>query len=199
MTRGGVVTVVGAVVALAVLSLASNMMVPGEVEGGHREYSVVRRTLSILLNSGTAWAGLAVLAGRQARSWWLAALVAVAAAEGALVLHYVLGMALGVFGWGIWASNLAWFVVAVLFCAPLGVVGHLSRRADLIGLLGRLTVPVGAVVEPFVVGHFADRPSTWVQHWSDLAAGTLLVLAGLVGVVVVLVLAGRADRRDVGA
>ncbi len=176
-----------AVVVLAVLSLASNVITQEELDGGWQEYAVVRRSVSTLLNAGTVWAGLAVLAGRQSTRWWTAALAGVLAAEAALVLHYALGRVLGIFPQGIWASNLPWFVMAVVACAPLGVVGHLSRRTGHLGLLAAMTVPVGAVLEPFWRGWFTDQsPVRWPQAWAVHVTGSVLLVAGIAGCVVVL-------------
>ncbi|MFI6316880.1 hypothetical protein ACIBG8_05145 [Nonomuraea sp. NPDC050556] len=46
---------------------------------------------------------------------------------------------------------LVWWVASVVLGGPLGVVGAWARRPGVVGLLARLTVPVGAAVQMVVL------------------------------------------------
>ncbi|GAB1645336.1 hypothetical protein KRMM14A1259_57590 [Krasilnikovia sp. MM14-A1259] len=72
----------------------------------------------------------------------------------ALVLHYGVGLALGMFGPDVWVANSHWFLAAMVLGGPLGLVGAIARRRDGWGLTARVVVPVGAVLEPFYLGRF---------------------------------------------
>ncbi|GAA0987108.1 hypothetical protein GCM10009555_065800 [Acrocarpospora macrocephala] len=120
----------------------------------------VAEIVSLLLDSGWAWAGLAVAVG------WLVtrgvesrrAALAQGAAAGALALlaataAYSVVDTLrsgGDFPW--YASEpLVWWIASVIFGAPLGAVGACVKRPGTIGLLARLTVPVGAALQMVVL------------------------------------------------
>ena len=81
------------------------------------------------------------------------------------MVHYGLGLLLGMFESDVWASNSYWFLAAVVAGGPLGLVGATARRTDGRGLAARLVVPVAAFLEPFVVGMF-NRPD--FIHWPGL-------------------------------
>ena len=151
-TQRGWWLALAATVALALLSLASNVTTSAQLAGDADGLLTARWTVSKLLDAGAAWAALPVLAGWLVRRPGPAAATGVAAAVGALVVHHAVGTALGVFGPGIWTSNLSWFVVAAVTAGPLGLVGALARRRGTVGLLARLVVPVGALLEPVVTG-----------------------------------------------
>lgn len=133
-----------------------------------------------LLNAGWAWAGLAVLAGAiaakplaGAATGWLAAGVALFAFDttDAFVDGTALTTAL--------RADLSWWAVSLVFCPLLGFVGSQVRRADRIGLLARLVVPVGAALEMVVrpPGGGVHPQAQWAQ-WTAwiLAALTVLLL-----------------------
>ncbi|GAA3137789.1 hypothetical protein GCM10010466_30860 [Planomonospora alba] len=121
----------------------------------------IAEVVSVLLDSGWAWAGLAVAAG-----WSLGragadrpAAPARAAAAGALALlaataAYSVAETLrsgGPLSSWYMAEPLVWWVTSVVFGAPLGAVGACIARPGVIGLLARLTVPVGAAVQMIVL------------------------------------------------
>lgn len=183
-------------VVVAWASLASNITTVAQMSGQANALKAARLTVSMLLNSGTVWAGLPILAGWLVRRPFQAALAGVFSAELALVLHYATGRLIGVFEPGIWRENDYWFVFG-LFCALLGPIGALARRVDGIGLLARLVVPAGALAEPFVVGMFAvPRLLPWPNRLASAACGSVLVGLGLVGAVVLV--RGQLRRQRAG-
>jgi hypothetical protein len=117
----------------------------------------IAEIMSVLLDSGWAWAGLAVAMGwlvtraREIRS----AALARGAAAGALALlaataaYSVMETMRNGEPLSSWYETepLVWWVTSVLFGAPLGAVGAFVKRPGVIGLLARLTVPAGAAVQ----------------------------------------------------
>ncbi|MER5627488.1 hypothetical protein ABT061_41340 [Streptosporangium sp. NPDC002544] len=117
----------------------------------------IAEIMSVLLDSGWAWAGLAVAMGglvTRAREIRPAAL-ARGAAAGALALlaataaYSVMETMRNGEPLSSWYETepLVWWVTSVLFGAPLGAVGAFVKRPGVIGLLARLTVPAGAAVQ----------------------------------------------------
>lgn len=120
----------------------------------------IAEIMSVLLDSGWAWAGLAVAMG------WLVtraaeirpAALARGAAAGALALlaataaYSVMETMRNGGPLSSWYETepLVWWVTSVLFGAPLGAVGACVKRPGVTGLLARLTVPIGAAVQMVV-------------------------------------------------
>lgn len=182
--RWAVVLLLGAL--LGVIAWLSNITTEAQLSGQDRAWWTVRTVLSRLVNSGTVWAGLPVLAGWVLRRPVHSALGGVLVAEVALVVHYWLGSVTGTMPWTAWTDNLFWFLAAAVLCAPLGLVGALAHRRDVSGLLARLVVPVGAVLEPFVTGLLdpSDVLDRAARVASVVSGGMLLVL-GVAGVLLV--------------
>lgn len=109
----------------------------------------VRSTVSKLVNSGAVWGGLPILSGWLVRRRVQAAAAGIVACLVALVVHYGVGRLLGLFDPTVWTENRFWVVLAVVVGGPLALIGSAARRVDRWGLLARLVVPVGAVLEPF--------------------------------------------------
>ncbi|GAA3606977.1 hypothetical protein GCM10022199_08440 [Marihabitans asiaticum] len=188
------------VLALAVVSLLTNATTAEQLSGRADGVLTLRWTLSRIVNAGTVWAGLAVLAG------WLVARPLGALVAGpisgvaSLAAHYGIGQLTGLMPAGSASDNLSWFVAALLTGPPLGLVGWLARRDDLLGLLARLVVPLGAVLEPILLGWFAPHAlATQPDRISGWVAGGVLVLAGLVGGAVVLRRRQRVASRTFGS
>lgn len=199
--------VVVAVVALGIASLLSNITTDAQLLGEDQAWFAIRRTMSLLLNSGTAWAGVSVLAGflvcrpaRRSGGLRAAALAGLIAGSGALLVHYGLGELTGLMPPGSFGSNVFWFVAAAVTGAPLGLIGAWARRPSLWGLAARFVVPAGAVLEPFVTGWWS---SGWVttpaERTSTLAAAVLLTALGVLGAAVVLRSRGQHPGRVTNA
>lgn len=128
------------------------------------------RFLGAVLNSGTAWAGVAVAAGAllgRPRSavvaGWLGGTVGLSA-------FYVVAAPLHDLPLSACAPRIAfWWAVALVCCAPLGFAGTLLHRPGTVGLLVRLVVPLGAVAEALL-----HPPGGPVVRWT-------LALLGLAG------------------
>ncbi|WP_067181457.1 hypothetical protein [Microtetraspora niveoalba] len=132
---------------------------------GSRAYTTsgwsVPEIVSVLLDSGWAWAGLAVAVGwlvSRAGESRPTAPARLGAAAGALALlaataAYSIVDAIRSGGQISWYESepLLWWVASVVFGAPLGAIGTCVRRSGAIGLLARSTVPVGAAVQMFVL------------------------------------------------
>jgi hypothetical protein len=188
VAKRGWLLALAAAVTLALVSLASNVTTVSQLSGEANALLAVRSTLSKLVNAGTVWAGLPVLSGWLVRRPLHAAASGTTAGVLALVVHYGVGQLLGMFDSAVWTANAFWFAAAVAVGGLLGLVGAAARRADLWGLLGRLTVPVGAVLEPFALGMFTTPAILpWPDRVSSAVSGVVLLTAGILGGAAVLV------------
>lgn len=196
MQRSGWTRVVVVSVVVAWASLASNITTQAQMSGQANVLKAARLSVSMLLNSGTVWAGLPILAGWLVRRPVPAALAGVLSAELALVVHYATGRLFGVFEPSIWRDNDSWFVMG-MFCALLGPIGALARRAGRVGLVARLVVPAGALAEPFVLGMFT-RPHIlpWPDRLASSVCGVALVAAGILGVLRAGMIRGTRGTHD---
>lgn len=129
--------------------------------------------VSVLLDSGWAWAGLAVFTGwlvtraeggtrspaALARGAVAAALALLAATAAYFFVEIIQdGAPLS----SLPRSEPVWWVASVVLGGPLGAVGACVTRPGPIGLLARVTVPVGAAVQMVVLppaGTRSSRPS----------------------------------------
>ncbi len=186
-----------ALVLAVALVLAAVSLIPKITSGAQNSdeaevFVTVQYTIRKLANSGTAWAGLGIVAGWLVRRRIHAAAAGVLAGLVALVAHYAVGQSFGIFDSSIWATKANWFIAAVVFGGPLGLVGAFSRRADGWGLAARLLIPVGAVLEPFVKKMFINSSTMALPHQaSNVVAGAILLVGGLLlGAAIV-----AADRR----
>jgi hypothetical protein len=185
--RGWLLALVAAV-ALGLVSLASNVTTISEMSGEANMLLAVRSTISKLVNAGAVWAGLPILSGWLVRRPLLAAAAGTMAGLVALVAHYGVGQFFGMFDSDVWTANAFWFMAAVVVGGPLALIGAAARRADLWGVLGRLIVPVGAVLEPFVMGMFtAPTILPWPDRVSSIVSGVALLTAGILGGTAVMV------------
>lgn len=165
---------------LAVSSLLSNLTTEAQMYGRSNVFLAIRLTVSKVLNSGTAWAGLAIAAGWCVHRPLRAAMAAVLSCELALVVHYSLGIAAGQMAPSIWSDNKSWFVGALILGAPLGLAGSLARRRDAPGLIARLLIPAGAIAEPFIMNMLPPTEALpWPARLAGGVAGILLLTFGL--------------------
>ncbi|RKS73203.1 hypothetical protein BZB76_3893 [Actinomadura pelletieri DSM 43383] len=144
----------------------------------------VAEIVSLLLDVGWAWAGLAVLVG------WLVVRAGHAtpgtqaltrgAAAGALALLLATA-AYGIVeavedGGGVFSLNtvdIVWLPASIVFGLPLGVVGACIPRPGPVGLLARVTVPVGAALQMAVLPPGRNEVLTTVGQvivWTSAAA-----------------------------
>lgn len=167
---------------LALVALASNVTTVSQLEGRANTLLAARMTLSELVNAGALWAGLGVLSGWLVRGRAQAVVAGIIALLTACVVHYGVGLALGMFDAGVWADNSSWFLAAVILGGPLGLVGAIARRPDGWGIGARLVVPVGAVIQPFYLGLFTTPAALpWPDRAADFITGLTLVTAGATG------------------
>ncbi|MDO5737576.1 MAG: DUF6518 family protein [Propionibacteriaceae bacterium] len=194
--RRGWYMVIAAALGLAIVSWVTNITTEAQLAGQADGFLGVRSTFSKLANSGTAWAGLGIACGWLVRRPLPAAAAGIVGSLLSLVAHYVFGRLSGMFTANIWAENLEWFVAAIIFGGPLGLIGALARRPGAWGLAARLVVPLGAVLEPFVVGMFALHPMMSApQHLSSMATAITLIIGGVAMGAAVLVDATKPRRE----
>ncbi|CCQ14964.1 putative uncharacterized protein [Rhodococcus sp. AW25M09] len=167
---------------MALVSLASNITSESQLSAEADTLLAVRWTFSKLVNSGAVWAGLPILSGWLVRRPLQAFAAGIVASLMALFVHYGVGRLFGMFDDTVWAGNQVWFVLALVAGGPLGLVGAMARSGGPSGLLARLVVPVGAVLEPFYRRMFSvPTILPWPDRVASVAAGLILVVAGLVG------------------
>lgn len=176
-----------ATVALALTSLASNITTTAQLSGQADTLLAVRFTISKVLNAGVVWAALPIFAGWRVRRRRAAAAAGVLVCLAALAVHYGVGQVFGQFDPAVWSQNRVWFLVAAIIGGPLGLVGAIARRTDTLGLLAKLVVPVGAVLEPVYRGSFTEMALLpWTDRASSTISGVVLLVAGLAGATAVL-------------
>jgi hypothetical protein len=134
----------------ATTSLVNWLSTPADAGGGpiaNTAWESIARVASLILDSGWAWAGLAVAVGwlvnarvRGAVAGFLALLAATAAYSVVETVREQHGLAWHGGDLGYWG------VAAVLFGPILGAVGASIRRPGVVGLVASLTVPAG---QPF--------------------------------------------------
>lgn len=145
--------------------------------------------VSLATNAVCVWAGLAVFAGWVLRHPLPAALAGVLSQLVAVASYY--GFAL-VFANRRGSSQILsdmehWLLVAVVVGPLLGLMGSGLRRADWLGLINAVLLPVGALVD---VLRFQHPAKFEVMPWSAAVQVLLVVLAAVLGAA-----AHRAARR----
>ncbi|PRX97883.1 hypothetical protein CLV72_105235 [Allonocardiopsis opalescens] len=103
--------------------------------------------VSLVLNAGWAWAGLAVVAGRLTGALGRGAAAGMSALLAASVAYYASDAVLRPEPFGLFDQGRPWLAVSLVLGPGLGAVGALAARSGWVGLLAGLTVPVGAVTE----------------------------------------------------
>jgi len=173
-------------------SLVNNVPdILGEVGQSHSEDSAATWTaifVSLILDSGWAWAAVAFALGWITASRVGPARVAVVAAQAgavglivATVAYYTADLAFGIEVY--WPTVGYWLLRAVVFGLPLGVAGALARRPGVVGLLAGLILPLGAamnmVVFPLRSGLAGESSAAgWAQLsvWVAAITGAALVV-----------------------
>ncbi|WP_425460199.1 hypothetical protein [Herbidospora galbida] len=165
-----------------------------------REYTTsgwsVPEIVSVVLDSGWAWAGLAIAVGwllTRGTSGGRASLV-----RGAVVGPVALVTAVAAYAlvdtarsgaplsdW-IHSEPYVWWIAAVVFGVPLGVVGACAHLPGVVGLLAGLTLPVGAAVQMVLL------PPGRNEVVRDIGQAVVWTAAALFAVFVVI----RVARRE---
>ncbi|MFF5210152.1 hypothetical protein [Streptosporangium sp. NPDC000396] len=153
------------------------------VNAGWAWVTEVAGVASLLLDAGWAWAALAVAAG------WLAGALARGAVAGAVALaaataaYYCMDSLLREEPLVSYREEtLYWWLASLVLGPVLGVVGARAGRPGTIGLLAKLTVPVGAIVQmiflPPGFGLTVRPAAVWalVIVWGAAAAGIGVVV-----------------------
>lgn len=200
MTRRGWRLLLLASLVVALVSLASNATTLRQLSGEADVVLAVRLTVSKVVNSGTVWGGLPILAGWLVRRPRQAVAAGIVACLVALFVHYGAGRLFGMFDATVWTENQFWFVLAVVMGGPLGVVGAIARRNDQWGLLAALIVPVAAVLEPLYLGMFSmPEIMPWPERASSAVSAAVLIAAGTVGAATILIRHRREPVRRAGS
>ncbi len=168
--------------------MLSNVTSTGQLAGHDQGLAALRKTAGKLANAGVLWGAVAVLGGWLFRRPWEAMLAGTTGLLTALVVHYGTADLTGLMPWTTWSSNQGWFIAAVVMGPPLGLIGALSRRLDLWGLLARIALPAGAVIEPFFNGWFPPMTlDTWANRVSGVAAGCVMIVGAAIWATLVVV------------
>jgi hypothetical protein len=157
-----------------------------------------RRVASLVVNSGAAWAAIAVLGGWLVASTSRGLIAGPVALVPAVVSYYLVGAVAGSENSDGSVDQVAYFGLVALLAGPvLGAVGGRMRRPDLVGLVSALVVPLGIYAEKLW------RAST-VQVQADPArplADIVLVTLATLGVTIAVarsVIGRRSSLRPVG-
>ncbi len=77
---------------------------------------------------------------------------------------------------------------------PLGLIGAMAQRTDFMEIVARLVVPIGALLEPFVIGMFTSPAIVpWPTRLANVSCEVVLLAAGTTGCIKVL---GAARKRS---
>ena len=138
------------------------------------------RAVSMLLNAGCVWAGLAVLGGWLLRTPGRGAIAGLLGLSCSLMGYYAGGLIYGdrahVGLGGLSGVIRVWTVAAVLAGPLLGGVGALIRRAGAPGLVAALVLPVGTVAEILFLHRLASE-SFVIDPWLAWTQLVLIVTA----------------------
>ncbi|MEV4752895.1 hypothetical protein ACFQVD_09125 [Streptosporangium amethystogenes subsp. fukuiense] len=150
----------------------------------------------LLLDVGWSWAALAVAAGWLAGTRTRGVAAGVLALTAATTVYYctestLRGLPLAwQVGW-----MLPWLLASLLFGPPLGAVGATIKNHGVIGLLARLTVPVGAIVEMT----FMPPEIFLIGRPTETSVRVIVCAAAAMGVAVVLIrflIVKQSPRRE---
>lgn len=149
-------------------------------------------TLSVVFSGGWSWACYAFLVGYFRRSKIESALLSSLGLAIGVVAYYLFkdmypavpaGLESGASGEGLSSRILVWGIVALIFGAPVGLVGNLARTPGIGGLLFRLLIPLTAYIETSQRLHTeADSQDAIVGiTWTVIRVTACVVGASLVG------------------
>ena len=176
-----------AAIGVSLISLLTNVTSLEQLSGADQEFAAIRKILTRLTNAGVLWAGVAFLGGWLVRRPAPAIIAGTAGLVIALVTHYGFASLTGLMPWTDLASNYLWFLSALLFGPPLGLIGAYARRTDGWGLLARLIMPAGMIIEPIYFRMLFPVPlDTWSNRVSAQVAGSILIMGGIVFATIVI-------------
>jgi hypothetical protein len=122
-----------------------------DLRAGGLEQDGLWRAASMVLNSGSVWAALAVVGGWLIGRPLAGAVAGTVALVAAVVGYFAFGVLAGdrtdVGFAGVSGAVRMWALLAVVVGPVLGLAGALVHRPGLVGLVAVLVVPVGVVVE----------------------------------------------------
>ena len=176
--------VLGIAAVFAVVTALVDHTTLAELSGQADTWASARKTIARTLNSGSVWAGLGILAGYSAgaRRWLRGAALGAGILLLTTALHYAVGIAAGSVPPDGFVANAPWFVVAVVFGIPLGLIGVAAH----VSLIARLILPLGMIAEPWVTTRFCGFYGTVPEQVSEIASGVILTLSGVILAVVVM-------------
>lgn len=152
-----------------------------------------RRVASLVVNSGAAWAGLAVLGGWLVASSLRGLVAGPVVLTLAVVAYYVVGALTGSENRNGSIDEITYFAHASLLAGPvLGAVGGTIRRSDLLGLLSALVAPLGVYVETIWRASMVHVPDP-ARAPADVVLVTLATVGAVVAVARYVV--GRRSRH----
>jgi hypothetical protein len=142
--------------------------------------------VSMVLNSGFVWAGLAVLAGRSATTPVRAAIAGFLGLACAVGSYYAYGALVGdriEVGFTGLAGVARYWLYAAAFLGPvLGLVGAGTRRPGLLGLAATLVVPLGAITEMLVVRGLGQLSADLVMLGTQIGIVSVAAVVGVTAV-----------------
>jgi hypothetical protein len=161
-----------------------------DVRAGGLEQDGLWRAASMVLNSGSAWAALAVVGGWLIGRPLAGAVAGTVALVAAVVGYYAFGVLVGdrtdVGFAGVSGAVRMWALLAIVVGPVLGLAGALVHRPGLVGFVAVLVVPIGIVVEMLGIRKLngttfdVDPALAWAQAMmvaaAVLGAGSALVL-----------------------
>ncbi|MFE7118233.1 hypothetical protein ACFU99_22730 [Streptomyces sp. NPDC057654] len=117
--------------------------------------NAVCSALSTIFSGGWPWGCFAFLVGYSCRSKTMSAILSFAGLAVGVVTYYGFKHISpnnppgthGTVGEGFSSGIVVWVVLAVILGVPMGLIGYLARRRDLLGLPFRLAVPLVAFFE----------------------------------------------------
>ncbi|WP_166385559.1 DUF6518 family protein [Catellatospora methionotrophica] len=149
-------------------------------------WSQTAEFLSLILDSGWAWAAVAVAAGwlvskglrSPASALLVGALGGCIALLGATLVYSILETLFQHVTLGV-RTLLFWLVLSVVLGLPLGAVGAAIRRPGWVGALAALVVPLGAALGVVVDAPAAESPAAGVVKllvWAVAATAAVIVV-----------------------
>ncbi len=154
-----------AAIGVGLISLLTNVTSLEQLSGADQEFAAIRKILTRLTNAGVLWAGVAFLGGWLVRRPAPAIIAGTAGLVIALVTHYGFASLTGLMPWTDLASNYLWFLSALLFGPPLGLIGacaaaylYAGGSLEVVRFIGRWTIRAAVVL--FWAGFLTDYPLT---------------------------------------